>query len=199
MQTKDPARQLRSLRRCHLPAERQPLRGTRLSRLYTPELSETIERDPNLCDGARRCARLLSGYVYRRDRQSRRSEITVTYLAKALDRSRRTVQRYLRQLERSGYIQTEVIASRRSRLCVGLIVTLRTRLLPSHHAENWPDQLRKSGVTRLSQNHSYRIKQSVIPVEVWALRCMDGVFRALMRSLPPLPLFPGETPSLLQI
>ena len=133
MHTKDPVRQLRSLRKCHLPAERPMLRPVRPCRLYTPELAETVERDPNLCDGTRRCARVLAGYVYRRDRETRRSQITVTYLAKALARSRRTVQRYLRRLERGGYIRTEVVASQRSRLCVGLVVTVCGLLFPSHH------------------------------------------------------------------
>src|ERR1022692_3058302 len=105
MHRKDPIRQLRSLRCCHLPAEEQPLHAPpRNSGAYVPELAARIDDDRNLSDGARRCARKLTEYVYRINREARAAEITVTWLMKALGRSRRTVQRYLRQLERAGYI-----------------------------------------------------------------------------------------------
>jgi hypothetical protein len=71
MHFKDPARQLRSLRACHLFADQKPLIRTHESRAYIPELSETLERDPNLCDGARRCGRMVGAYTYRRDRDGR--------------------------------------------------------------------------------------------------------------------------------
>src|ERR1035437_3301441 len=110
MHRKDPIRQLRSLRCCHLPAEEQPLHAPpRNSGAYVPELAARIDDGRNLSDGARRCARKLAEYVYRINREARAAEITVTWLMKALDRSRRTVQRYLRQLERAGYIGAEVI------------------------------------------------------------------------------------------
>ena len=99
MHDKDPARQRRSLRCCHLPAETKPLRPSpRDNGAYVPELAARIEDDPNLTDGARRCARKLAEYIYRRDRETRSAEITVTYLMRSLRKSRRTVQRYLRQL-----------------------------------------------------------------------------------------------------
>jgi hypothetical protein len=102
MNTKD--RQLRSYRTCWLPAEEKPLlRPPRDSGAYVPEMAASIENDPNLTDGARRCARKLAEYVYRTSRDSKTAPITVTYLMKALGRSRRSVQRYLRQLERAGY------------------------------------------------------------------------------------------------
>jgi hypothetical protein len=136
MHFKDPARQQRSLRAWHHFADQKPLIRTRESLAYIPELSETLERDPNLCDGARRCARLLAAYTYRRDRDNRTAEITVSYLSRALCRCRRTVHRYLHQLERAGYIRADVIASLRSRLCVGLAVTLLRPLFARHHAQN---------------------------------------------------------------
>src|SRR5579859_6822655 len=96
----------RSRRRCHLPAEPKPrFPAPRDTGAYVPEMAARIENDRNLTDGARRCARKLTEYVYRRDRENRAAQITVSYLAKALGRCRRTVQRYLRQLEREGYIE----------------------------------------------------------------------------------------------
>ena len=44
---------------------------------YVPELAARLEDDRNLTDGARRCARKLAEYTYRRDRQGRAAEITV--------------------------------------------------------------------------------------------------------------------------
>jgi len=181
MHAKDPARQLRSLRCCHLPAEQKPRHGQpRDSGAYVPEMAARIEDDPNLTDGARRCARKLAEYIYRRNRQTRSAEITVTYLMRALRRDRRSVQRYLRQLEHAGYISVEVIHAA-TRMCAGLLVELLAPLFPRH---GWPQKLRNPDAPRKSQNHRFRIKYSR---ESWALRCMDGVFRSLMKTLPPLP------------
>jgi len=184
MHRKDPVRQLRSLRSCHLPAEEQPLHAApRDSGAYVPEMAARIDDDSNLTDGARRCARKLAEYTYRKNRDRRTAEITVTWLMKALGRSRRTVQRYLRQLERAGYITVEVFQAR-TRMCAGLMVELLAPCFPRHHRSKWPQKLIEPGAPRKSQNNRLRYKHSR---ESWALRCMDGVFRALTKTLPPLP------------
>ena len=101
MHTKDTTRQMRSYRTCWLPAEETPLRAPPgPSGKYVPELAAAVDDDRNLTDGARRCARKLAEYVYRRDRDTRTAQITVTYLMKALRKSRRQVQRYLRKHRR---------------------------------------------------------------------------------------------------
>ena len=185
----DQVRHNRSLRCCHLPAGQKPLIPVPDSRAYVPELSQRIDTDPNLTDGARRCARILAVYTYRRNRDTRTTQITATYLARAMGKCRRTVQRYLRQLERAEYIGTDVIASARSRLCVGLAVTLLRPLFPQHHAQKWPAQLVNSGATPLSLNHRFRFKTLSIPAQSWALRCMDGIHRAHMKTIQPFPAF----------
>ena len=154
---------------------------------YVPEMAARLDDDRNLTDGARRCGRKLAEYTYLRNRESRSAEITVTWLMKALGKCRRTVQRYLRQLEREGYIETEVITGHRSRLCAGLFVKLLRPLFPRHHAESWPEKLAIPDATRKSQNQRFRNSYPRIPVELWALRCMDGVFRSLMKTIPPIP------------
>ena len=58
-----------------------------------------------------------------RDRSARAADITVTWLMRALGKDRRTVQRYLRQLEHAGYITVEVVHAR-TRMCAGLFVAL---------------------------------------------------------------------------
>jgi len=151
---------------------------------YIPELSERLERDPNLTDGARRCARLLAAYAYRRDREDRAAQITVSYLQRALCKCRRTVQRYLRELERFGYIETSVVLGRRSRMCTGLIIRLLGPLFARHHKQKWPDKAAKSGATKWSHNYRGLIK---LRREDWTERCRDGLFRALMDLLPPPP------------
>ena len=190
MPTKDPTRQLRSLRCCHLPAEPKPLRAPpRDSGAYVPEMAARIDDDRNLTDGARRCARKLAEYVYRRNREGRTAEITVTWLMAALGKSRRTVQRYLRQLERAGYIAVDVIRAG-TRMCAGLAVQLLAPLFPRHHRQKWPQKLIDSDAPRMSQNNSSRYKTVRIGRESWALSCMDGVFRSLMKTISPLPPFP---------
>lgn len=194
----DADRRLRSLQTCHRYAAREPLRQPvpKDTGAYVPELSARLENDPNLCDGARRCARKLAEITYRNNREGRSLVVTVSYLARALGRCRRTVQRYLRQLEQAGYIGVDVLAGSRSRLCVGLVVRLCTRLFARHHRRQWPDSARKPGATLESQKYRFRdYKKGIcahIPVDMWAMRCMDGVFRSFMKTdplagLPPLP------------
>jgi len=180
----DEDRRQRSLRSCHLPVEPRQLQAQpRDSGAYVPEMAARIEDEPNLTDGARRCARKLMQYVYRKDRTARAADITVTWLMRALGKSRRTVQRYLRQLERAGYITVEVVYAR-TRMCAGLFVALLSPLFPRHHRQKWPQKLIEPDASRESQNNRLRIKYSR---ESWALRCMDGVFRSFMKTLPPLP------------
>lgn len=182
------ARRERSLRSCHLPAQPKPRHSApRETGAYVPEMAARLEDDPNLTDGARRCARKLAEYVYRRDRDGKAAEITVTWLMKALRRSRRTVQRYLRQLEASGYISVGVIHAA-TRMCAGLLVALQLPLLPRH---GWPEKSMKSDAPKLSQNNRLRYRTRIVDRQSWALRCMDGVYRSLMKTLPALPPFPA--------
>ncbi len=180
-------RALRSLRACHLPSEPKPYRKPPLdSGAYVPELAARLDNDPNLTDGARRCMRKIAEYAYLRHRENRRPEITVTWLVKALGRCRRTVQRYLRQLEGAGYISAGVLISARSGLCIGLLIELLAPLFPRHHAAHWPHRAAKSGATFVSLTHRFRYKNTPIPVQNWALRCMDGIFNRLMSHIGPL-------------
>jgi len=183
------ARRKRSLQTCHRPSlyERPRYAPPKDTGAYVPEMAARLDNDRNLTDGAKLCGRKLTAYTYLRNRETRSAEITVTYLMKALGKCRRTVQRYLRQLEREGYIETEVITGHRSRLCAGLLVQLLRPLFPRHHAESWPEKLAIPDATQKSQNNRFRNNYPKIPVELWALRCMDGVFRSFMKTIPPVP------------
>lgn len=186
----DTPRRQRALQTCHRPTDRQRARQPlpRDNGAYVPELAAQLENDPNLTDGARRCARKLAEETYRRNREGRSLAVTVSYLARALGRCRRTVQRYLRQLERAGYIVVDVIAGVRSRMCIGLVVRLTGQMIARHHREKWPDNARNPGATLESQKHRFKgyIKgiSREIPVKQWAVRCMDGVFRSFMKTKP---------------
>jgi hypothetical protein len=186
----DPERRRRSLATCHRYSmgERPRKAAPRDCDAYVPELAARIDNDPNLSDGARRCGRKLAELTYRRTREERALPVTVTYLAQALGRCRRTVQRYLRQLEREGYVAVEVVAAKRTRMCVGLIVRLLGTLLAPHHRDRWPGKLGNPGATRESLierkiisigDNAYRVS-----VEQWARSCMDGVFRSFMKTSP---------------
>jgi broad specificity phosphatase PhoE len=156
-----------------------------------PETAARIEDDRNLTDGARRCARKLAEYVYRKNREGREAEITVSYLAKALGRCRRTVQRYLRQLEREGYIDVSVVPSERTRMCFGLVVRLLNPLLPKHRRHKWPESRRNPAATTESQIYIQRFKRRPVKREIWAFLCCEGVWRGYMKTRPPLAPFPG--------
>lgn len=186
----DPARRKRSLQTCHryVLTERPRKPAPRETGAYVPELAARIDNDPNLTDGARRCARKLAELTYRQNREGRTLPVTVTYLARALGRCRRTVQRYLRQLESEGYVAVDVIASQRSRMCVGLVVRLLAPLFAAHHCQRWPQSRVNPGVTRESLNQSHKgyfqEEGCRMSIEYWALRCMNGVFRSLMQTSP---------------
>ena len=185
---KDPTRQMRSYRTCWLPAQEKSLRAPpRESGAYVPEMATRLEDDRNLTDGARRCARKLAEYVYRTNRESRAAEITVTWLMKALRKSRRSVQRYLRELERAGYISVAVIHAG-TRMCAGLMVELLATLIPRH---GWPQKLIKPDAPKLSQKHRFRNKTRLIPRVLWAVRCIDPIRRAWDSMMPPLTPFPA--------
>lgn len=186
----DPVRQLRSYRTCWLPAEEPPLRAaSRPSGAYVPELAAALDNDVNLTDGARRTARKLAEYIHRRDRARRTAEITVTYLMKAMGRSRRTVQRHLRQLERAGYIAVSVIHAC-TRMCAGLIIELLAPLIPRH---GWREKAMKPDAPRLSQKDNPRYRFRLIPRVLWAIRCTDPIRKAWDALQTPLLPFPGAT------
>jgi hypothetical protein len=187
----DPHRSRRSRQTCHYFTlyERPRFAPPTDSGAYVPEMAARVDDDRNLTDGARRCARKLAEYAYRRDREGRAAEITVTYLMRALGRCRRSIQRYLRLLEREGYIRVDVVHGERTKMCTGLIVQLLAPLFPRHHADRWPAKLAIPGATKESQKKRFIDSRGArlvrIPVQSWALRCMDGVFRSLMKTLPP--------------
>jgi hypothetical protein len=182
------ARSDRSRRHCHLPAEPKPRRPSpRDTDAYVPEMGARIDNDLNLTDGARRCARKIAEYIYRRNREGREAEITVTYLMKALGRCRRTVQRYLRQLECEGYIDVLVVPSERTQMCFGLLIRLLAPLIPKHRRHKWPEKAGKPDATAKSQNNSQRFKIKPIRRAIWAFFCCEGVSRSNMKTIPPLP------------
>lgn len=185
-------RQQRALQTCHRHGlcERPRFDPPRDNGAYVPELAARLEDDRNLTDGARRCARKLAEETYRRNRAGRSLEVTVIYLMKALGKCRRTVQRYLRLLEREGYIGVDVVRGARSRLCTGLVVYLLSPLFARHHAKRWPQNAAIPGATRKSQNQSFKGFSigggARISRKTWALMCMDGVYRSLMKTTPLL-------------
>jgi hypothetical protein len=185
-------RRLRSLQTCHRYSLHERARATSPPETgaYVPELSARLDDDPNLTDGARRCARKLAEYMYRRARTERGSEITVTWLMQALGKCRRTVQRYLRLLERENYIQAHVIHTEATRMCAGLFVQLLSPVFARHHRAKWPGTLAIPDATAESHKKNLiKLKEQrgpLIPCRLWAIRCMDGVFRALTKTLPLL-------------
>lgn len=142
----DEARRMRALRTGHRPAAAPAERRAALKETgaFVPELAAHLEDDPNLCDGARRCARTIAEETYRRSREERTLAVTVTYLARALGRCRRTVQRYLRQLERESRRRTAGERPTRKGLPpIGAGRPLRRR----HGLPQWPLRNAATGAT----------------------------------------------------
>src|SRR5438874_1338861 len=83
--------------------------------------------------------------------------------------------RYLRQLEREGYIQVYVVPSERTRMCFGLFVRLLNPLIPRHRRYKWPGKAGKPDATRESQIHNTRLGIRKVPRYVWDFLCSQGV------------------------
>jgi hypothetical protein len=177
-------RRRQSLQKRCRPVERKTAPAPRPSGGYVPELADALDRDARLSDGARRCARVLAAQTYRKHRDARALSVTVTWLAQAMGRGRRTIQRYLRQLEAAEYIEVDVIPSERTRMCVGLLVTLLKSAIPRH---SWPEKAIKSGAPLLAQiNRPDRFIRP-IPRAEWAERCWNGMARVLIALAGPPP------------
>jgi hypothetical protein len=183
-------RRTTSLRTCHRPALRPEKEGYQEEgNAFVPQFSARLLNDTRLTDGARRLAAKLMEITYRRDRTRRALECTVSYLARALNRSERTIQNYLRDLRECGYVRHEVITSSRARMCIGILITLLAPVFPKHHQRSWPTRSGIAGVKRDSdkyhQERSNRRYLRQVDVDKWALWCMDGVFQSLMKTVPP--------------
>jgi hypothetical protein len=151
------------------------------SAAYIPELAAKLDDDSRLTDGARRCGRKIAELAYRRNREGRALEITVSYLMNALERSRRPRCRAICASSRPAAISRSRSSSAGGRGCApAWVVHLLKTLLPRH---GWPEKLGKPGAQKVAQN--YNAKK--IPRDLWALRCWDGQIRARIRTLPPFP------------
>lgn len=182
-------RRARSLKNGRAPACRMPqFKYHDRSRAYVPEMSARIYNDPRLTDGARRCATKLMELIYRRNRRFRNLGFTVSYLAKCLNRTERTVQTYLKQLREAGYIRHEVVLSKKARMCIGIFIELLKPIFPRHHRNAWPDQKENSATKTASEKYLfyryYIYKQDRVGVESWSVRCMEGVVRAYEKAAP---------------
>lgn len=192
------ARRLRSLRSSWRPSlrERRRHKPPRDTGAFVPALAARLYDDQNLSDGARRCGAKIVEITYRKgDRQDRSVEVTVTYLMEALGKCRRTVQRYLRQLEAEDYVRIDVVRASRTRMCCGLIVRLLMPLFPRHHKDKWPENRRNPGATELSLNYFMKDSKGgngrLVPRRIWALWCKDGVFRSYKATWPPFQALPA--------
>lgn len=214
-------RRTRSLTHCHTPAlgywkgdwhetfekglcieRRMPLETGG----YTPELPSHIWRDQDLTDGSRRCLAVIIENTYRENRGQRWLATTVSYLMKALGRSRRTIQNYLRQLEVCGYISCQVLIGEKSRMCNGLKIALEKLSFARHHKKQWPTKQRippqqTQEARELMKNRRLPDAQldslnyfseiyikDYIPsqsIAFWAAKCMMAIFQRNMQTLAP--------------
>ncbi len=175
----------RSLQTCHrYNMVERPRYERPTTRAYTPETSAIVDIDRNLNDNADKAARFLMRHAYQRARDTRRVRITCSYIANALGRSVRTVQRYMRSLEEEGYIKVDIVRSTVTGMVACLEITLLAPLFPNHHKEKWPQGLVNSDTTYLSDKQSQIIYSKKENRNLWAIRCMNGVHKAFMKTKP---------------
>ena len=99
----------------------------------------------------------------------------------------KTARQFLSALKPEQPIQSLHFATLNEHTAANELSELLAPLLPRHYRQKWPGKLMDSDAPQMSQNNRPRYKYSR---ESWALRCMDGVFRSFMKTLPPLPAIP---------
>lgn len=107
------------------PRPRHSRPAPNASRQYANPMSTTAARDDRLTPQAKALLQILRA----RAGKGRKTVITKGTLAAVLSRSCRSIARYLRDLERFGYIVTEIRRTGRG-LHTGLVVTLSEAVLP---------------------------------------------------------------------
>ncbi len=185
-QAKYETRKRRSLQTCHrfTLAERERF-AVQETKAYIPEMSSRMDRDRNLYAEARTVARRCMEWAYRENRGGRTIMTTVGYIAKAIGKSPRMVQRYLRNLEKEGYLEIKIMRNAATGMVQCLEIALSATLFPEHHKKSWPKKLGKPDTTSMShtQIHINYIKESSFE---WALRCMNGVWDSFSKNTQPL-------------
>lgn len=160
---------------------------------YVPQVGMKLVKDRNLTDSARRIAMFVMRHTYQSHRERRFIGMTVSFIMKGLQLSRRTVQRSLTLLETRGYFECEVAKGQSTRMCIGLIIHLLAPLFPKHHRKAWPERRIKPEASAMPQKHLKYITFSEIVCKTprencvsrmnWALQCMDGVTRTAIKLL----------------
>lgn len=95
------------------------------SRQYAPEMATTAARDDRLVPNAKALLQVLRA----RAGKGASTATTKFTLANIMSRSARTIARYLRDLERFGYVSTEIRSNSRG-LHLGLVVTICEKVKP---------------------------------------------------------------------
>lgn len=110
--------------------ERQPPDA---SRQWVREMATTAYRDDRLTMGAKALLAIIVAETG--EHEGRGRMLNKSYLARRIKRSTRTVQRYLAQLRRYGYIAAEAVATRAG-WCVGQILRALPVARPFWHWQN---------------------------------------------------------------
>lgn len=171
---------------------------------YVPEMNAAVLRDHDLTDGAKICLAKLLEETYRNNRDRRWLATTVPYLMQALNRSRRTIQNYLRLLEHCGYIFCDVLLSHKTRMSNGLKIQLNETAFAKHHKKAWPlknwhtpiieEHLNsvfagKSEAQKDSPNYFTQIyikeNHHTMSVTEWAARSMLCIYKRYMQNTEP--------------
>ena len=164
---------------------------------YIPEMNAAVLQDHDLTDGAKICLAKLLEETYRNNRAGRWLATTVPYLMQALGRSRRTIQNYLRLLERCGYIACDVLLSDKTRMTNGLYIALNKTTFAQHHEDQWPEQrerktatnLENSGAQNVSPNYFSQIYKQIniprMPVSLWAAQSMMVIYKRFVQNNAP--------------
>lgn len=136
--------------------ERQPPEA---SRQWCREMATTAFRDDRLTMGAKALLAIIVAETG--EHEGRGRMLCKAYLARRIRRSARSVQRYLAQLRRYGYVAAETVATRAG-WCVGQILRALPPARPFWHPQN-ARRRRIQGETELTPTKALGLKTNGFP------------------------------------
>lgn len=130
------------------------------SRQWCREMATTAFRDDRLTPGAKALLAIIVAETG--DYEASGRMLNKGYLARRIGRSTRTIQRYLAQLRRYGYIAAQVIATRAG-WCIGQVIRALPLVRPFWHPHNARGR-RIQGETELTPTKPYGLKTNGFPL-----------------------------------
>jgi hypothetical protein len=145
---------------------------------YSQKMSTQAARDDRLTPQSKA---LLQIIIARAGKNGRVTDTTKFTLGKMLSRSPRSIQRYLCELVKFGYLRTQIVKSQRTGLYIALRIWIMNSCLPyyarkNHYYEpsNWPEGL-----------NNYQNRRNPEKTKLSPINDSSSIIRIVSEKKPP--------------